>query len=153
MGSERRTPPVAAVSDDAESSTSSVAMEFVMIESTNISSSMTALDELPVVIPLDLNKDEIIAESVQTPASAPANIDISTAVQASKEVTHRYIIRGGQVRRSETGNERRPSVPEPTSSGDALSEVGSLSAKNEMNELRHQEPSAIPESLPQRKAN
>ena len=152
-GGERRTPQLAAVSDNVESSTSSVAMELLMTESTNISPCMTTLDQAPVVIPLDLNKDGIIAEPVQVRPSPPPNVDASTIVQATDEFTHRYIIRGGQVRRSELSKESCPSVPEPRCAHNALNEVGSFSAKNENDGPGHQESPVIPESLPQRKPN
>jgi len=121
-----------------------------MTESSNISSSTT---EAPVVIPFDLNKDAIIAESVQVTASPPSNADTSTTVQASNEVPRRYIVRGGQVRRSQASEESCPPVPEPRSADNALNEVGSLPAKNENDALGHQESLVIPESLLQRKPN
>jgi hypothetical protein len=150
---ERKTPQMTAISDDAESSASSVAMEFVMIESTNISSSKTTLDEEPVVIPLDLNKDNIIAEPVKTTTYPPTQIDASTTVQASKELSHRYIIRGGKVIHQTEPPKECVSVPESPVAQQSPDDMAPPPDENELAEPTLRGHAMILEISPQRKAN
>ena len=88
---EKKTPPMAAVSDDVEDSASSEGMEFVMVEST----SLTTLDEPPIVIPLDLTKDEVIVEPVRTVQSQPTHGDVPATIQ--EDLRKRFTIRNGKV--------------------------------------------------------
>jgi hypothetical protein len=141
---DKKTPPTVAVSDDAEDSASSEAMEFVMVEST----SLTTLDEPPVVIPLDLTKDEVIAEPVQTVQSQPAHGDASATVQEGHR--KRYTIRNGKV----------ISVPEPVKTDP----IAVAEPPPSVNPVKEAEPPktvqparggapTLPEMSPQRKTN
>jgi hypothetical protein len=93
---------------------SSVSTDYIVIQSTDIRSSVTSIDrgvDSPIVISLGSN-DNIIAEPVTSPLKtvphglfAPANTELhvesSTVTHSVQAVKQKFVIRGGQVQRTQ----------------------------------------------------